>query len=416
MTITGTGDALAELSCRIGDRMAAISEELTAQVLESIDVLSIDEFAHERLLASAQANVSTFAHLLRHPADLDAVEVPLGAVQFAHWLAQRGVPLTALLRAYYLAGARMATLCMLELVRIADSNDEFGPALEQANRLVHGYIDRVCERISPLYNAERERWLRQQGAARLENVQALLTGQQIDIPRTESTLGYGLGGVHVGVVAWHTATSQLGNESLQVQRLIESCAERLGCRHAPLIVARDEATAWGWLSLTGTAGKNPVAELKDCIRAAGQQIRAAIGAPAAGVDGFVRTHRHAMSAQTVALAGGERATSVTPYQAVASITFLCQDLERARDWVVETLGGLCRDDEQTELLRTTLATFLDCGRSFTAAAERLQCHKNTVQYRIRRAEGVCGRSLREGQLDLELALLACRWLGPVVFA
>lgn len=123
-----------------------------------------------------------------------------------------------------------------------------------------------------------------------------------------------------------------------------------------------------------------------------------------------------MSEQNVALAGDERATSVTPYQAVASITFLCHDLERARDWVVETLGGLCRDDAQTEQLRTTLATFLDCGRSFTAAAERLQCHKNTVQYRIRRAEGLCGRSLREGQLDLELALLACRWLGPVVFA
>src|SRR4051812_7215061 len=185
MTITRTGDALAELSSRIGDEMAAISAGLTAQVLESIDVLSIDEFAHERLLASAQANVSTFAHLLRHPADLDAVEVPLGAVQFAHWLAQRGGPLTALLRAYYLAGARMATLCMLELVRIADSNDDFAPALEQANRLVHGYVDRVCERISPLYNAERERWLHQQGAARLENVQALLTGRQIDISKTE---------------------------------------------------------------------------------------------------------------------------------------------------------------------------------------------------------------------------------------
>jgi hypothetical protein len=65
MTVTATGDALAELSGRIGDQMAAISEELTAQVLESIDVLSIDEFAHERLLASAQANVAASDALLQ---------------------------------------------------------------------------------------------------------------------------------------------------------------------------------------------------------------------------------------------------------------------------------------------------------------------------------------------------------------
>ena len=51
---------------------------------------------------------------------------------------------------------------------------------------------------------------------------------------------------------------------------------------------------------------------------------------------------------------------------------------------------------------------------FTAAAERLGCHKNTVQYRIRRAEEVLGRSVRERRVDLELALQAARWLGSAV--
>jgi DNA-binding PucR family transcriptional regulator len=415
MAVTRTRDALAELAGRLAVRTPAISEELTKLLLDSIEVFSVDEFAHERMYASAQANVSTFTHLLRHPGDLDAVEVPLAAMQLAHWLAQRGLPLTALLRAYYLAGARMSSVCLLELIQIVDHSDQLAPALEQTNSLVHGYIDRLCERISPLYNAERERWQFQQGAARLEKIQGLLSGQRVDVSKTESTLGYSLAGSHLGVVAWHSESNLMGNESLHVQRLIETYAARLGCRQAPLIVARDEATAWGWLPLTGVVRPNPVAELLTCVES-DQQLRIAVGEPAVGIDGFVRTHNQAMSAQTVALAAGDHAASVTPYRAVASIAFLCQDLDRAREWVIETLGGLCRDDDSTEQLRRTLATFLDCGRSFTASAERLQCHKNTVQYRIRRAEGLCGRPLGDRQLDLELALSACRWLGPVVFA
>ena len=41
-------------------------------------------------------------------------------------------------------------------------------------------------------------------------------------------------------------------------------------------------------------------------------------------------------------------------------------------------------------------------------------HKNTVHYRIRKAEEILGRPLQESRLDVELALSACRWLGPAV--
>ena len=38
-------------------------------------------------------------------------------------------------------------------------------------------------------------------------------------------------------------------------------------------------------------------------------------------------------------------------------------------------------------------------------------HKNTVHYRIRKAEEILGRPVQESRLDVELALSACRWLG-----
>ena len=52
--------------------------------------------------------------------------------------------------------------------------------------------------------------------------------------------------------------------------------------------------------------------------------------------------------------------------------------------------------------------------SYKATAERLMMHKNTVQYRVRRAEEGLGRPISQDRLHTELALLAVRWLGAAV--
>ena len=41
-------------------------------------------------------------------------------------------------------------------------------------------------------------------------------------------------------------------------------------------------------------------------------------------------------------------------------------------------------------------------------------HKNTVQYRIRKAEESLGRPVGENRHDVELALRASHWLGSSV--
>jgi DNA-binding PucR family transcriptional regulator len=88
------------------------------------------------------------------------------------------------------------------------------------------------------------------------------------------------------------------------------------------------------------------------------------------------------------------------------------DLLRA--WVLATLGGLAADDEQQARLRDTLLVFLQSGGSYKTTAERLTLHKNTVQYRIRKAEESLGRPASQHRQDVELALQASRWLGPSV--
>jgi DNA-binding PucR family transcriptional regulator len=82
--------------------------------------------------------------------------------------------------------------------------------------------------------------------------------------------------------------------------------------------------------------------------------------------------------------------------------------------VLETLRSLADDDDHNASLRETLQVFLKEGGSFKTTAERLTVHKNTVQYRIRKAEESLGRPAAENRHDVELALQASRWLGPSV--
>ena len=88
--------------------------------------------------------------------------------------------------------------------------------------------------------------------------------------------------------------------------------------------------------------------------------------------------------------------------------------ELLRPWVLGTLAGLATDDEHHARLRETLLVFLQSGGSYKATAERLMLHKNTVQYRVRKAQESIGRPVGDNRGDIELALRASHWLGSSV--
>lgn len=87
---------------------------------------------------------------------------------------------------------------------------------------------------------------------------------------------------------------------------------------------------------------------------------------------------------------------------------------KTRDWVQATLGDLALDDENSERLRDTLRVFLSFERSYTATADALLMHKNSIKYRVASAEKALGRSIVDDRQSIELALTACYWLGPTV--
>lgn len=74
-------------------------------------------------------------------------------------------------------------------------------------------------------------------------------------------------------------------------------------------------------------------------------------------------------------------------------------------FVHNVLGGMeqLSPDDRT-VLQETLQTWLDCGGSASATAERLFCHPNTVRHRLRRIEERTGRSLTDPRAVAELCL------------
>ena len=146
----------------------------------------------------------------------------------------------------------------------------------------------------------------------------------------------------------------------------------------------------------------------------GCDLHVAFGDAARGTAGFRLTHQQAVAAQAVALAARPAPPRAVAFGEVAPVAMMLGAPELLRAWVLGTLAGLAGDDENHARLRETLLAFLHANGSYKATAEQLMLHKNTVQYRIRRAEESLGRPVSENPHDLELALRASHWLGSSV--
>jgi PucR-like helix-turn-helix protein/diguanylate cyclase with GGDEF domain len=344
---------------------------------------------------------------------VDNIEAPPAAIEYARRLAQRGVPAGALIRAYRVGHERVLQWCLDELAR---QGREVSLVVAAARRMVElssGYIDRVTEQVFTVHEHERDRWLLTQTAMRAGRVRALLEDKQVDLGTVEAELGYRLRQHHVGLIAWDPDPAPGGAGLARIERIVLAAAQALACPGRPLVVPRDEASVWAWLPL-GRHASLRWELLHKAVDDADPGTRLAAGAPAAGVEGFRLTHHQARLAQELALTAGPAGPRTTAFAQDGPVALLCADLDATRAWVHSTLGALPVDGEPQARLRETARVFLSTGGSFTATAEQLMLHKNTVHYRIRKAEEIRGGPLQESRLDVELALSACRWLGSAV--
>jgi hypothetical protein len=390
----------------------------------SLVELSIQEIAplhsHDGLLlglleASIEENVVTGLHVLEHRIDPKTLNAPAAAVLYAQRLAQRDVPLSALLRAYRLGQESFVNVCLEEAVAQAQDEGLLGATMISLVNLVGAYVDHVCEEVAVAYEEERERWISRRGAVRARLVHDLLHDPHVNVREAESGLGYTLSRTHVAVDAWTEGPLRPFDEPLVLERLAGKLMVAVDTVGPPLVFTPDEGEAWIWLPVRSDTILDPI-RVEEALHAADLPVRLAVGAPGRGLAGFRRSLKQAEQAKSVALLAGERRDAVTSFAAVGPVALMCADVDGLRTWVAEVLGPLAIDGEREAWLRETLRVFLQTNCSYAMTAETLFVHRNTVQYRVQQAQELRGRPVGGDGLEVQLALRVCKLLGGSVLA
>jgi len=407
---------VAKVASGLHDRLADVSSAILRSLEDQIPELRGDTQIVELLGTSIEANVDTMLYALSYDIAVERVEAPTAALEYARRLAQRGVPVHALVRAYRLGQRRMNELIFAELHAIEIPERMRVAVIEAMTAAMFEYIDWMSQQVVVVYEDERERWLENQNSLRGLRVREVLDANKaVDVDAATTSIRYPLRWHHLGLVMWYPDPGTEGDELGRLQRFLRELAEAAGAGAGPLFVATDQSCGWGWLPYRA-AVSDAVSTVRRFALDRPDAPSVAIGTMAGGVDGFRRSHREAQQARGVAIIREWRGPTVIAADdpGLSVVARLGGDVAGIRDWVGTVLGDLAGENENDERLRETLRVFLACGSSYKLAAEELNLHFNSVKYRVARAVDRRGREIGGDRLDVELALLACHWYGSAV--
>jgi DNA-binding PucR family transcriptional regulator len=392
---------LAAVAGDLRDRLGALATRVDAAVLAAFPALGTQPDLRLALERSTEANLADVLAMLGDPGLSLDTGVPTEALSLAGMLVRRGVDPGDLVHAYLVAQNEFWRAWMEELAARVPDGPELTAALERSSDRVFTRADFLVAELMRQVDRERVRWMGGALARRTEVVQELLAGDVTDPADASRALGYDLDRWVLAAVLWERgdATAHDGLEARAA-----AIAEAAGTGRA-LTLAPTHATVWAWI---GTQGEPDVAAIASALALAPGQ-GAAFGTPAHGLDGFRIGHTEATEARRIAELGGR--AGVVRYAEIEAVSLLSGDHERLIRFVERTLGPLAAPDEGTARLRETLLAWLAEGGNARRAAERLHAHKNTVLYRLQRAQRMLDRSLDQGRGELELALRARDVLG-----
>jgi DNA-binding PucR family transcriptional regulator len=409
------GRCAAEIVGRLDLRLAELTGAMHQMLVAEIAEMRGDAQLLQLLRDSVDGNVATVFSAIRHSIPIEKVELPTAALEHARRLAQRGVTVNALVRAYRL-GHKALLDAVLDEIRASDLDPQLGLAVfRQISEVTFGYIDWITQQVVNTYQAERDRWMENRNSLRALRVRELLDGADLDVDEVTSAIRYPLRRTHLSLVVWRDLDVD-GDDVASMERFVDQLAESAGARDSSLFISVDRLTGWAWIPLSADAAPCAVDLIRAFVESRTDAPWIAAGDPLAGVEGFRRSHQQARDARAVAIASGPSAHRVTAAcdPGLSTAALLGGNLEAARMRVIEVLGPLACDTENDERLRETLRVFLRAGSSFKAAAEELHLHANSVKYRVHRAIDRRGRPISDDRLDVEVALLLCHWFGSGV--
>lgn len=400
----------ARLQTRARELNTSMNDAIEAAI-EDLDDTEMTSMLH----ASVEGNIATILHMLHNDIPLDRVQPITAATEYAVRLARAGVPAAALRRAYHIGSDDLLAEAFEEIQRLDTSSELKLRLLHHLAGWMHRYVDWITAVVLEAHEAERQALVEQNATDVSRLVQRVLGRENVDLQHFAATTGYRLDQNHVAAVVWVAGGHQAADQIDALRAFVPTLAGALGATGTPLFTPLDRSTAWVWFGSRRSISVNTggVSRVLD----PSTNVRVALGAPGAQVAGFRRTLEQANAVRVVPSASTSPAATVVSYgdDGVAMVAMLARDLPSGRRWVAEVLGALAADTENAARLRETVRVFLRTG-SYVDTSDALTLHRNTVKYRLAKAEQELGHPLTEGRLDLELALHACHLLGSAALA
>lgn len=378
--------------------------EMAARVVDEMPVLGSGDSAVQAMrLGTESAAIRTLVSIDQgHVAEGGATrEVVEQMREYVH----RRIPLPSVWAAIRVGHSWFADYYMAAC-RDLVPNDEQPEQLELISRVLFDFVNPFSTGVGDAYSEEYQRWVTSANAARDEAVRALLDGEEIDLRKASHTLGYEIEHRHhVGLEFWLDEPDP--HDTTALQNLATQVLGRLGASQTLLMpVGQSELWAWGASAARFEVDSNVV----DNLRTAG--VGVALGRVLHGLDGFRASHDQAQEAARVGQLSCPTGGTTVTYDDVSLTALLTRDPDRARDFMKDELGNLGADDAHTADLRDTLLAYFASKRSPQATASRLFVARNTVVYRLKRAEELLGRPIEQREVELWTALLLRRIYGP----
>lgn len=347
------------------------------------------------LVRSFDITVPTMLTLLEAGELGESRPVPEPTLALARDLVHLGAGPDAIHHGYRLGHAWFHKRVVAAVAAEASTTEELHAATERITDWCYAWFERMHALLTEVTNTELAMWQPTAAAIRAAVIGSVLDGTCEDIDAASLTLGYDLRGDHLAAIVWHEAPAPSVNLRTVVSRTLRDVAEG-----TPFVHEASSSSLWVWLPAKERAGAVDLAD----------DVLLAIGEPGRGVEGFRRSHEQAQRARHVISLHGGGAPIMRTFRDVEMIALLAAGGDDAQAFVLDTLGPLAADDEQSRRLRETLAAVFD-EPSISAAAARLGVHHNTVTYRVRKAEELLGPDAFRERLRLQMAIHLADGLG-----
>jgi DNA-binding PucR family transcriptional regulator len=376
-----------------------VGEAMAGELLRAIPEIqrSTDEDFRGALIRSCVSNVAAAFEALLSGAQDAPVGLPAEASAFAHELVHRGLALAPLLRSYRLGQWYVHTRVERMAAELELEPELRWRVLTRVSDYMFKYVDAISSELVDDYEREHAQWIRGAAAARAELIGAMLTGKQVDPRVATEKLRYDVSRSHLAMIVWSD-----GRDATLDPGALEAAAAALSKQLGGgpvLTIAIGERVVWAW-----TSGGTSLGDDRPTAPELAGGLRAAVGTPAEGMAGMVRSHLQALESRRVAELQAAPEGSVVGYSATALDALLTAAPRLAVDFAESELGALAHVSEPTERLRDTLRVYLEENLSAMRTARRLHVHQNTVVYRVKRAEEILGRGIEQRRLELEVAL------------